>query len=494
MLARNLFRESAKTGNRTFFRGCVMSTRAGVERHARWENSIRNAVIAVTVTVLMATMVLAPGRAMANPKFAAVAIDAHSGEVVFSRYADSRRYPASLSKVMTLYVLFQEMRAGRLSKDSRITMSRHAASMQPSKLGLKPGQTITVDHAIKSLVTKSANDVAAAVAEAVSGSEKAFAVRMTKTARALGMTRTTFRNASGLPNGGQVTTARDMATLGLRIQKDFPEYYGYFALTSFSYNGKTYRNHNKLVGRYKGTDGIKTGYIRASGFNLLASVKRDGKHVVAVVMGGRTGASRNAYMISTLDKVFPKVKSRTTLKIANVAGDPPGYDRQTVTAASRAVQRALKPPLPNPKPTLVAAETGGAMVEADIMSVMPDADGPARSGAPLKVVALTPEEGDTGDAPTIVSGEDGMARGDTWHIQVGAFDSEAGAETYLRKVLKTGVSTLDDRPAFIMPFERGNAMFYRARLAGFDESSANKACKALARHSYACFAVAPPAQ
>src|SRR5690606_27637974 len=249
--------------------------------------------------VLAASFVASP--AAANPRFAALTVDAHTGKILFARNADAQRYPASLTKVMTLYCLFEELKAGRMKLDTPITMSAHAAAQPPSKIGLKPGSTLRVEDAIGLLVTKSANDVAAAVAEAISGSESRFAERMTQTAKRLGMTRTRFRNASGLPDNQQVTTARDMATLALRLQADFPQYYHYFSLPSYTFRGRTYPTHNKLIGRYKGTDGVKTGYIRASGFNLTASVRRDGKHLIGVVMGGRTGATRNKYMMSMLD-------------------------------------------------------------------------------------------------------------------------------------------------------------------------------------------------
>lgn len=266
----------------------------------------------------------------ASPRFSAIAVDAHSGKVLFSRDADGVCHPASLTKVMTLYVLFEEMKAGRMTRDSRLAVSQYAASREPSKLGLKPGQTIRVDDAIRAIVTKSANDAATAVAEGISGSESAFAARMTRTARSIGMTRTTFVNASGLPNPSQVTTARDMATLGLRIQRDFPQYYGYFALRSFAWNGRTMQNHNRLLGRFKGMDGIKTGYIRASGFNLVTSAERDGKRLVGVVMGGKSAVARNQYMVSMLETQFDKATFARSGTIAAAAGDPPGYSRSQV--------------------------------------------------------------------------------------------------------------------------------------------------------------------
>ncbi|MGE0211947.1 MAG: D-alanyl-D-alanine carboxypeptidase [Parvibaculaceae bacterium] len=285
------------------------------------------------LTAFVALTVLpSASEALAAPRFAAIAVDAHSGKVLYSRDADGVCHPASLTKVMTLYVLFQEMSAGRLSRDTRLNVSNYASSREPSKLGLKPGQTIRVDDAIRAIVTKSANDAATAVAEGISGSESAFAARMTRTARAMGMTRTTFLNASGLPNPGQVTSARDMATLGLRIQRDFPQYYGYFALRSFVWNGKKMQNHNRLLGRFKGMDGIKTGYIRASGFNLVTSAERDGKRLVGVVMGGRSSAARNQYMASMLETQFDKATFAKSGTIAAAAGDPPGYSRSNQIA------------------------------------------------------------------------------------------------------------------------------------------------------------------
>ena len=260
--------------------------------------------------------------AWANSKFAAITVDARNGKVLFSSSADATRHPASLTKMMTLYVLFQELQSGRLSLNSPIRMTKRAANMAPSKLGVAPGDTITVETAIRALVVKSANDVAAAVAENVSGSESEFAERMTRTARKLGMTRTVFANASGLPNPRQVTTARDMATLGLRLMRDFPQYYPYFRTRSFVYNGRTVKGHNKLLGTYDGTDGIKTGYINASGFNLVTSVRRDDKRLVGVVLGGRTGAARDAYMKQMLSKYFGKARNGKT--IAALAGSSRG--------------------------------------------------------------------------------------------------------------------------------------------------------------------------
>src|SRR5687768_15679761 len=295
--------------------------------------------------------VAAASPASASSGFSAMAVDAHTGRILFSQNPDAPRYPASLTKVMTLYILFQELKAERFKLNSPLKCSAHGASRPPSKLGLRPGETLTVENAIKALVTRSANDVAATVAENISSNERAFAQRMTNTARAFGMTGTTFRNASGLPDPQQVTTARDMATLGLRIQRDFPEYYHYFRITSFSYKGKVIRSHNRLLGKYAGADGIKTGYIHASGYNLTASAGRRGKRLVGVVMGGKTGGARNAYMMKMLDKYFAKATTSRANTIAAVAGTPPGWNSKQVPAAAPVVMEAtVSAPLPKTKP------------------------------------------------------------------------------------------------------------------------------------------------
>lgn len=259
-------------------------------------------IVAASLAFLLNTL-----PANANSKYAAMVVDGYSGKMVYGENVDAYRYPASITKVMTLYVVFEELRAGRLKKTDKFTVSKKASRQAPSKLGLKPGNKITVDHAIKALVTKSANDVAMVVAENISGSQAKFAKRMNKTAKALGMTRTTFRNPHGLPNKKQRTTARDLIRLSVGIERDFPKYYKYFSTQRFKYRGRTYRNHNKLLGRYKGTTGIKTGYTRASGYNLTAIVKRGKKKVVAVVLGGKSGRSRDAHMRKIISRAFPKV-------------------------------------------------------------------------------------------------------------------------------------------------------------------------------------------
>ena len=231
-----------------------------------------------------------------SPPRASIVVDGNSGAVLQASNPDALRHPASLTKIMTLYLLFERLEAGKIKLDSQLKISEHASEQAPTKLGLKPGQTIAVEDAIKAIVTKSANDAAVAVAENLGGDEGRFAKLMTQKARDLGMTRTTYTNASGLPDDDQITTARDQALLGRLIQKRFPRYYKYFSTESFVYHGETMRNHNQLLGSIEGVDGIKTGFTRASGFNLVTSVHRDGRYIVAVVMGGRSSLERDAHM------------------------------------------------------------------------------------------------------------------------------------------------------------------------------------------------------
>jgi D-alanyl-D-alanine carboxypeptidase len=276
---------------------CVSKSQAPARRFA----SLVVAALALTLTIAATRPVDA-----ADPRAASMVVDANTGAVLHNKGGDELVYPASLTKMMTLYMTFELIELGRLNYDSKIKMTQEGADAAPSKLDLDAGEELTVVDAIKALVTKSANDVAIALAMHIGGTETNFARLMTRKARELGMQNTTFRNASGLPDPEQKTTARDMITLGLRLQDDFPRHYRLFSTRTFSFRGKTYRNHNSLLTRYQGTDGIKTGYTRASGFNLVSSVRRNGKHVVAAVFGGDTARERNAKMQSLLSSALAK--------------------------------------------------------------------------------------------------------------------------------------------------------------------------------------------
>jgi len=273
-----------------------------------------------------------------SPPFAAIVVDTNSGKTLTETNADSSRHPASLTKIMTLYLLFERLDAGKMKLSSQLPVSEHASVQAPTKLGLRPGQHISVEDAIRGIVTRSANDAAVVVAEAVGGDEETFAKMMTGKAHALGMSRTTYVNASGLPDDAQVTTARDQAILGRAIQERFPVYYTYFSTPSFVFRGEEIRNHNHLLGRVEGVDGIKTGYTRASGFNLVTSVKRNNRHLVAVVLGGSSAGARDARMRDLIEQHIAEASTRRT---------------------ATAIAEAAEPPLPRPAPHSAQAKPAG---------------------------------------------------------------------------------------------------------------------------------------
>ena len=273
--------------------------------------------------------------------YADIVVDANSGTVLHSTNPDAQRHPASLTKIMTLYLLFEQLEAGKLKLDSPLQVSKEAAGQMPTKLGLKPGSTLAVEDAIKGMVTRSANDAAVVVAEAIAGDEDAFAKLMTRKAQALGMSRTIYKNASGLPDSGQITTARDQSTLGRAVQERFPRYYKYFSIRTFVFRGQSIGNHNNLLGRVEGVDGIKTGYVNASGFNLVTSVHRGNRYLVAVVMGGSSAGSRDAKMRDLIsDKIAQASVKRTAPMVAE--GSPPPEARPEPKAVAK-VETAPEP-------------------------------------------------------------------------------------------------------------------------------------------------------
>ncbi|HYN39593.1 MAG TPA: D-alanyl-D-alanine carboxypeptidase family protein, partial [Rhodospirillales bacterium] len=290
--------------------------------------------LAAVVTILILALVASiPARA----NYASLVMDASTGRVLYEANADLPRYPASLTKMMTLYMLFEALDQGRLTLDDTLYTSSHAAAQSPTKLGLHPGQRIRVEDAILGLCTKSANDAAAVIAEAVGGSEERFAWQMTTRAHQLGMTQSTFANASGLPDPNQVTTARDMAILALALLHDYPHHYHYFGTERFWWGGSAHANHNRLLGTYAGVDGIKTGYTHASGFNLVASAQRDGRRLIGVVMGARSPGNRSVIMSSLLDQGF----EGGPIYMAQAA-EPPA----TPAAPTPSRWAALTPPAP----------------------------------------------------------------------------------------------------------------------------------------------------
>jgi D-alanyl-D-alanine carboxypeptidase len=410
--------------------------------------------------------------------------------------------------MMTLYLVFQELESGRLSLKSPIRMSARAAGMAPSKLGVKPGQSITVETAIRALVVKSANDVAAAVAENIAGSEKDFARRMTRTARSLGMSRTTFANASGLPNPAQVTTARDMATLGLRLMRDYPQYYPYFRTRSFVYQGRTVTGHNRLLASYEGTDGIKTGYINASGFNLVSSVRRGDKRLVGVVLGGRTGASRDAYMKQMLTRNFGKARGGKTIAAiagsskgavaANEAGDVPaqagGKKDRKAAAAKRLKKQEQAAVQPAPEPVEqgdtqeglaeLAAQASAADPNVEVVpppSPVPD----AQSGELVagEAPAKTPSE-QLADKAQVASISPAPDTG--WLINLGDYATKNDAQAILQKLRQREPELVAGKTAQTVMVEKAGTVTYRARFTGFDAATAASACKVIRRGKAPC--------
>jgi D-alanyl-D-alanine carboxypeptidase len=306
-----------------------------------------------------------------SPKFSSIIVDGNSGAVLTANSPDGLRHPASLTKMMTLYLLFERLDAGKIKLDTEMQISEHASDQDPTKLGLRPGQTIRVEDAIKGLITRSANDAAVVIAETLGGSEDNFAKMMTRKAHALGMSRTIYRNASGLPNDEQVTTARDQSILGRALQDRFPRYYRYFSTTAFNFHGHTITGHNHLLGSVEGVDGIKTGYTRASGFNLVTSMHRGNRFLIGVVMGGRSGGSRDATMRSLLAENLEKASTtRTVAAITENAGQDMTADaddavtdaRPTMVQAATsepaaAAQTPAPVPMPAPRMSVLAQAT-----------------------------------------------------------------------------------------------------------------------------------------
>ena len=433
-------------------------------------------------------IIVLAGTASANSKYAGIVIDAKTGKTLYASGADSQRYPASLTKMMTLYMMFEAIDSGWMSKKTRIRMSKNAAAEQPSKLGILAGQTISAEQAIYALVTKSANDVSTAVAEHLGGSESAFARQMTSKARSMRMSKTTFRNAHGLPNSRQKTTARDMARLGLALRDHFPHHYHYFSTRSFKYGKARYGNHNRLLGAVSGVDGIKTGYTRASGFNLVTSVRKNGRSIVAVVMGGKTGVSRNAQMKKLIARYLPKASRRgkgrliakaptakTKIALPKIGPVPTfrDYKYARIALAYASPKKATAFPVPLDRP-LVGKQ---ALING------------LKKQRAVAAPTQRPSD-DTADAipvDTIVTASTGLPSG--WVIQIGATPSRQAAETMLTEAkAKTGGVMAKAKP-FTMVTHRKGEQLHRARFAGFSgKSQAWNACKALKKKGYGCWA------
>ena len=405
-------------------------------------------------------LVLSAQPALAG-RYASIVIDANSGAILHAANPDTRSYPASLTKVMTLYLLFDELESGRLRLDSKLSVSAHASGQAPSKLGLEPGERITVQDAVLALVTKSANDVAVVVGEAIGGSEANFAQMMTRKARAIGMRNTTYRNASGLPDTGQMSTVRDQATLARALINEHAGYYKYFSTRQFVYEGQPITTHNRLMLRYPGADGIKTGYIHASGFNLISSAKRGDSRIIGVVFGGATGASRDNHMAQLLDKGFSKLKRGETQEVAEASSDEDLPDIDELVAAAQSAKVA-----PAKAPVKAAAA----------------------KPQPKKLAMRAPARADDDDDDAV-----GDADPSAWAIQVGAFNGYSPAHKAASDAARKLGGLVSEATIDIDKSGNKKKPVYRARISGFNEGQARAACKRLERAGKSCKLVNPNA-
>lgn len=419
------------------------------------------------------------------PVFATIVVDAATGQVLSETNADTRSYPASLTKMMTLYLLFEALDQGRVRADTAMPVSARAAAAAPSKLGLRRKSTITVENAVQALITKSANDVAVVTAEYLGGSEDRFAEQMTARAHALGMTKTTFKNASGLPNPQQFSSARDMAMLANHLISDYPAYYGQFSRMEFVYKGQNIRTHNRLLEFYEGADGIKTGYTAASGYNLVGSATRNGYRVIGVMFGATSASSRDRRLAGMMDQGFAALSGQPETAIAG---------RGTTTSDQIGAQIALA------QGVEAATEEG-------------DRDEPftpvTRSGTPIETTSLAPlpenpstnsmaalslqTRAGTSPRTTVPASRpelDGMSG-----IQIGAFSARSRAETQATSAVVKLKATFAGAAAVVIPVKIKGRMVYRARVMGLDDKDLLHACALIPAHVKAggCQAIRPEA-
>jgi D-alanyl-D-alanine carboxypeptidase len=488
------------------------------------------------------------GAKRGESNIAAFVVDGNSGETLYARNENEQRFPASITKVMTLYLLFDELERGHLRLDSNIQISAFAAVQKPTKLGLRPSQSIRVDDAVRAVVTRSANDIAVAIAEAIAGDESHFAALMTQKAHALGMSQTQFANASGLPNAGQFTTARDLAVLGRAIQERFPHYYRYFATRAFYFRHATIVNHNHLLDQIEGMDGIKTGYTRASGFNLLASVKRDGHYIVAVVLGGASARARDRVMAgliedhiessATVRTAAPVAATNSTLEpVRSRPSQPPemtepasggghnsanaAHSSQPLSAADPVRVASIgagSVPASRPRPAFVsgapkpqAAESQALQASANWRQASADgstAGGLSEDRRALSTATPSPVRERPGSAqpwtakftnrigpPPPIPGAGPGPGSDAnvveersgWMIQIGATADFNRAAELLARARTKGPKTLAGAHGFTEKIQKGSVIFYRARFAGLEEGTAALACKTLKRAGFSCF-------
>lgn len=441
-------------------------------------------------------------------KYAGIVVDAKTGKVLYSEDADSLRYPASLTKMMTLYLTFEALEAGKVRKDTPVPFTKKASAEPPSKLGVRSGQTITVEQAIQALVTRSANDAATALGEFLGGSEDRFARIMTSKARALGMTRTTYRNANGLPNDDQMTTARDQARLGMALRQHFPQYYSYFSTRSFRFGKQVIGNHNRLLGNVRGVDGIKTGYTRAAGFNLVTSAQADGRSIVGVVLGGKSGGARDAQMRALVAKYMPAASRSGSGNLVAETQDAPTLSEAQQRPVSTAAVTGGSFNLPNsgPLPGARYSEETTRSVEVAYAAEPKVSANPVLAAKPNTLEAQSQKLAALGTNTTIdrqvtnsvaktvsepVTEDEVVAPSSGWIIQIGATPDKGQAMTLLGNAKEKGGKALSAAKPFTVAVSSGSSQLYRARFGGFSsQDKAINACSALKKKGFACWAAA----
>ena len=455
------------------------------------------------IAALAAPMATRVEPAVAAPsdsaKYAAIVVDANTGEVLYARRADSPRYPASITKVMTLYLAFEALSTGKLKPTDVVVMSPRAAAQPPSKLGLHPGETLTVDDAIRALAIKSANDVAVAMAEKIGGTESRFAALMTLKAQELGMTQTRFVNAHGLPDSRQLSSARDIAILARAVMRDYPQYYSYFSQKTWTFRGREMRNHNGLLHRMPGVDGLKTGFTNASGYNLAASAVRDGRRLITVVLGGASTRSRDDHVADLLNVGFDVMRRRERGEIITVAQSmfepqmptaPVQYaaleqgDRSAAPAERSAAPAAAAATPTRPRDLTGELNAGALRASAPASGAMrPVADPPEQREVVL--ASVVPTERPAAATPARPKPAAARPKRDpnaVWAVQVGAFKSRGEANSWLKQVGRR----------FADHFRRADGSvqaangWYRTRYAGLTQEAAKKACAALKAKRLPC--------
>lgn len=461
------------------------SSRYGIEAGLRLTTLLRRGWLSlVMIAVMMATPVSAPvtvAQAQVNPTYASIVVDAETGEVLFARYADNRRYPASVTKVMTLYMAFEALADGRARLDDVITVSPRAASQPPSKLGLAAGQTITLEDAMKATAVRSANDMAVAIAEHIGGSEARFTAQMTLKAQELGMTHTRYVNANGLPDARQLTTARDLAVLGRAVMRDYPQYYRFFGIHDWVYNGRNYTNTNGLLRTGGGYDGMKTGLTNASGSNIMASAVRDGKRIITVVLGGQSTASRNAHVAALTDTGFEVVRLRRQGERIQVAqlffeqrgfGNVPGSNMPSPSTSGGPVQYAS-----------VSDEAD----DAELTTILNGGVAPAAGATPAPPATRSPPARTPPRAPARPAREPAREPAGRWTVQVGAFRDETVARNWLAEVNRRYTRQFAGAERNV----QSASGWYRSRFTGMTEAAARAACEALAERRWDCTIIRP---